>query len=149
MLVLDPGQDAGEAARQCARIGIESIAGVLEGGVDAWTASGRRLATYPMSDVDGLHNALDAGAGSGLDVRQDAEWTNGHVPGARHLHVADLPGRIEELRDMATPVYVYCRTGHRAAIASSLLDAAGIPVVSVDGGFPDWAERGFPVSGER
>jgi hydroxyacylglutathione hydrolase len=146
VLVLDPGQDPGEAVRQCARIGIESIAGVLEGGVAAWTASGRRTSTYPTTDVDGMHRALDAGTGSGLDVRQDAEWTAGHIPGARHLHVADLPGRVEELRDMAAPVHVYCRTGHRAAIAASLLDAAGVRAVHVDGGFPDWVEHGFPVS---
>jgi hydroxyacylglutathione hydrolase len=149
VLVLDPGQDPGEAVRQCARIGIESIVGVLEGGIAAWTASGRRTSTYPTTDVDGLHHALEAGTGSGLDVRQDAEWTAGHVPGARHLHVADLPGRVGELRDMAAPVYVYCRTGHRAAIAASMLDAAGIPAVHVDGGFPDWVEHGFPVSDAR
>jgi rhodanese-related sulfurtransferase len=30
-------------------------------------------------------------------------------------------------------------------MAASILDAAGIPAVLVDGGFPDWVERGFPV----
>jgi hydroxyacylglutathione hydrolase len=149
VLVLDPGQDPGEAVRQCARIGIESIVGVLDGGVAAWAASGRRTSTYPTTDVDGLHRALEAGSGSGLDVRQDAEWTAGHVPGAHHLHVADLPGRVDELRDLAAPVYVYCRTGHRAAIAASMLDAAGISAVHVDGGFPDWVDHGYAVSDTR
>ncbi len=145
VLVLDDGQDAVEAARQCARIGIESIVGVLEGGVAAWQASGRPLGSHRTTDVAGLHAALGSETGCALDVRQDAEWANGHVPGARHLHVADLPGRVEELRVLEQPVYVYCRTGHRAAIAASLLEGAGIPVVAVNGGFPDWVERGFPV----
>src|SRR5207302_7826571 len=121
---------------------IESIVGVLEGGIAAWTASGRRTSTYATTDVDDLHRALEAGSGSGLDVRQDAEWTAGHVPGARHLHVADLPGRVEELRDMAAPVYVYCRTGHRAAVAASIPDAAGISAVHGEGRFPAWVGHG-------
>ncbi len=42
-------------------------------------------------------------------------------------------------------VYVMCRTGHRASIATSILDTRGVPAVLVDGGFPDWVERGYPV----
>jgi hydroxyacylglutathione hydrolase len=145
VLVLEEGQDAREAARQCGRIGIESIAGVLDGGVAAWTASGRNVGSHATSDVTGLRRALGAEAGSALDVRQDSEWADGHVPGARHVHVADLVARLEELRHMDEPVYVYCRTGHRAAIATSLLERAGIRAVAVDGGFPDWVERGFLV----
>jgi len=40
---------------------------------------------------------------------------------------------------------VYCRTGHRSAMATSILAGAGIPPVLVDGGFPDWLARGFPM----
>jgi hydroxyacylglutathione hydrolase len=145
VLVLAPGQDAVEAVRQCARIGIETVEGVLAGGVDAWTASGRRLESYPVTDVDGMEAARHDGGVRTLDVRQPLEWADGHVPGATHIHVADLPARVGELDGVKEPIYVYCRTGHRAAMAASLLAGGGLDAVLVDGGFPDWAERGYPV----
>ena len=87
---------------------------------------------------------MTRGAVRVLDVRQPLEWADGHVPGAAHIHIAELPTRLGELAGPAEPVYVYCRTGHRTAMAASLLDAAGIPAVLVDGGFPDWMAAGLP-----
>jgi rhodanese-related sulfurtransferase len=62
-----------------------------------------------------------------------------------HIHVAELADRVDELRGSDTPVYIYCRTGHRTAMAASLLARAGIPAVLVDGGFPDWLALDLPV----
>jgi hydroxyacylglutathione hydrolase len=142
VLVVGPEQDAGEAARQMARIGLETIAGVI--GVEEWRDSGQRLQSSGIVDVDGLRRALERGGVRVLDVRQDLEWRDGHIPGARHIHIPDLPGRAGELAG-EEPVYVYCRSGHRATMGASILAAAGIPAVAVDGGFPDWRERGYPV----
>ena len=143
-LVLAADQDPVEPLRQCARVGIETIEGSLEGGIESWRREGRPLARYDVGAVDQLRQALGDGRGRALDVRRDDEWREGRVPGAAHVHVADLPARIAEVAG-ETPVYVYCRSGHRAAMGASLLDAAGVPVVLVDGGFPDWEERGYPV----
>jgi hydroxyacylglutathione hydrolase len=144
-LILGPDQLAAEAVRQCARIGIETIEGVLDGGAESWAESGRPLGSYPVTDVDGMHAAVTAGGVRVLDVRQDLEWAEGRVPGALHIHIAELPARLGELRRSDEPVHVYCRTGHRTAMATSLLAGAGIQPVLVDGGFPDWLARGFPV----
>ncbi len=89
--------------------------------------------------------AMAAGGVRVLDVRQPLEWSDGRVPGALHIHVADLPARVDELQGSDAPVYIYCRTGHRTAMAASLLARAGIPPVLVDGGFPDWLALGLPV----
>lgn len=145
-VTLGPDQDPEDAIRQAARIGIETIDGVTD--VDGWRSSGRELASTEIVDVDGLHAAVERGGVRLLDVRQDLEWRGGRIPGAVHVHVVDLPERVDELRGGA-PVYVYCRTGHRAAIGASMLAAAGIASVPVDGGFPDWQERGHPVDTER
>ena len=144
-LILGPEQLATEAVRQCARIGIETIEGVLADGVGSWAASGRPLGGYPVTDVDGMYAAVTAGGVRVLDVRQDLEWAEGRVPGAVHIHIPELAARLGELRRSDEPVYVYCRTGHRTAMAASLLAGAGIPPVLVDGGFPDWLARGFPL----
>ena len=145
VLVTAPDADPMDAVRQSARIGIETIEGYLDGGISAWEPSGRPLRSYDVTDVAGLKQAMDAGDVRVLDVRQDLEWSDGHVPDAVHIHVPDIRDRVKELADSTTPVYVICRTGHRASMAASVVDAAQIPTVLVDGGFPDWAERGYPV----
>ena len=148
VLVLEEGQDATLACRQAARIGIETIVGTLQGGAEAWARSGRPLRRYPVISFDELSRLRGDGAAV-LDVRQDGEWDAGHIPGARHIHVPDLPARLGELgpgRDGAPPVHVHCAKGYRASLAASLLDGAGIPVVAVDGAFEEWAAGGHPVS---
>jgi hydroxyacylglutathione hydrolase len=84
-----------------------------------------------------------------LDVRQPIEWRDsGVVPGARTIFVADLPGRLGELpRDRE--ITVACKAGGRAAIAASLLDAAGFEVRLVStGGLVGWPERFARLAGD-
>jgi rhodanese-related sulfurtransferase len=77
-----------------------------------------------------------------LDVRQPIEWQqDGVVPGAERIFVADLPARIAELQGAGAPVTVFCKSGSRAAIAASMLDAAGVDVrVVTEGGAAKWPE---------
>lgn len=145
VLVTEADADPMWAVRQGARIGIESIDGFLAGGTGAWSAAGRPLRRYEVTDVQGLKQALDRTPVRVLDVRQDLEWADGRVPGAVHIHVPEIRDRVQELAGESTPVYVICRTGHRASMAASVLDAAEIPTVLVDGGFPDWAQCDYPV----
>jgi hydroxyacylglutathione hydrolase len=146
-LVPARNQDAEEAARQSARIGLGAIEGVLEGGIDAWQRTGRPTRSYGVTDVAGLRHALADASARALDVRQDQEWREGHVPGALHVHVPDVRSKLGAL-PREQRLYPYCASGHRAAIAASLLDAADVPVELVDGGFADWQVRGYPVKGE-
>ena len=98
--------------------------------------------------------STDGGAGGGpagllLDVRQPIEWqSDGVVPGAERIFVADLPAQIAALSaelPAGTPVTVSSESGSRAAIAASLLDRAGVDVrlVPVGGAarWPDPLER--------
>jgi hydroxyacylglutathione hydrolase len=84
-----------------------------------------------------------------LDVRRDEEWREGHIPHAQHLHLADLPQRIDDVPH-DEPVALICRTGHRAEIAASILAATGRKVIAVgQGGMADWIERGLPYETEE
>ncbi len=145
-VILPEGTDPMEPVRQCARIGITSIVGYLEGGFEAWEKDGRETRSYDVIDVEALRKAQEDGARV-LDVRQDLEWSDGHVPDAVHIHIPDVPERADELKGDQGAVHVMCRTGHRASIAASILDSRGVPAVLVNGGFPDWAEHGYPVDG--
>ncbi len=65
-----------------------------------------------------------------LDVRGGREWRSGHLPGARHIPLPQLPHALASLPD--AEYWVHCHSGFRAAIAASLLAAAGHRVVLVD-----------------
>lgn len=140
------GRDAlDEATTQLFRIGYERVVGWLEGGVETWAASGHGLRSYPVTTMEAVFEEAARGEGDAtrlLDVRQPIEWRDdGVVPGARTIFVADLPGRLAEVpRDR--PVTVFCKAGGRAAIAASVLDAAGYSVRLVGrGGAVGWPER--------
>jgi len=144
ILVLPDGApDAlGTATTELLRIGYEWIPGWLDGGVAAWAESGRPLATYATTTMRATHDDPAREADRVLlDVRQPLEWqTDGVVPGAERIFVADLPSRLAEL-PADRPITVFCKAGSRAAIAASILDAAGRDVRLVtDGGADSWPE---------
>jgi glyoxylase-like metal-dependent hydrolase (beta-lactamase superfamily II)/rhodanese-related sulfurtransferase len=145
LLVLPEGApDAlAEATTELLRVGYEWLPGWLQGGVDAWAASGRPLASYETTSMRELHRARAAGADDSvlLDVRQPIEWaTEGVVAGSEQIFVADLPARLAEL-PAGSPVTVFCKSGSRASIAASLLDRAGVEVRLVaEGGAARWPE---------
>ncbi len=149
VLVLpEPASRAAEAAEeavvQLLRIGYGRIVGRLAGGVDTWVASGRELRSYPTATMRELFETrVEAGRDVAiLDVRQPVEWRDdGAIAGAERIFVADLPGAIDRLAG-DREWWVVCTTGHRASMAASLLDAAGIPARLVGrGGVVGWAER--------
>jgi molybdopterin/thiamine biosynthesis adenylyltransferase/rhodanese-related sulfurtransferase len=81
-----------------------------------------------------------------VDVRGENEWNQGHIPGAVLIPLPEVGDRIDEAAsDRANPVILYCATGNRSARAAKTLEELGYEdVVSLDGGFTAWAERGFP-----
>jgi hydroxyacylglutathione hydrolase len=148
LLVLpEPTREAAEeATTQLLRIGYERVLGTLKGGLDAWQAAGRAVSSYEVISIAALNSEVAAAAESGalspsvLDVRQPVEWRDdGAIPGAQRIFVADLLARLAEVPSDGR-VTVVCKSGSRAAIAASLLDAAGRDVRLVGlGGAPAWA----------
>ena len=147
-LVLPDAPDAlAEATTELLRVGYERVPGWLEGGIDAWAASGRPVSSYGTTTMAQTHRrrAADRDPGVLLDVRQANEWADGIVPDSELIFVADLQSRLAELPSGA-PVTVFCRTGHRASMAASILDNAGFDVTLVDkGGAADWPAPLGPV----
>ena len=89
---------------------------------------------------------LPAGAAL-LDVRESDEWVAGHAPGATHLPMSELTGRMDELPD-DDPLYVVCRSGGRSARVVAYLAGHGYPAVNVGGGMQAWAQQGRDVVAE-
>ncbi|XRQ09134.1 MBL fold metallo-hydrolase [Actinomadura welshii] len=119
-------QDPDEIIWPAYKIGYERLAGRLAGGMPAWRAAGRPQRTTAFVPAD---RAPD---GPYIDVRQRAEYTAGHVPGARNIELGALPGQAA---DAPAGAVVACGHGERAMTAASLLERAGHTDVTVlDGG---------------
>jgi hydroxyacylglutathione hydrolase len=140
-LVLAGGTDAQhhEAQRQLYRIGFDTVAGALDGGMDAWQAGGGEVSSFETVDVEDMAAwILSAEPMTVVDVRDEHEWAAGHVPGAVHIYLPDIPHRVAEIPREA-PVAVHCASGYRAGIAASLLEQAGLKrIIHVNGPYSDW-----------
>lgn len=82
-----------------------------------------------------------------VDVREDHEWDNGHLPGAIHLGKGVIERDIEGVIPEAdAEIVLYCGGGYRSALAAENLARMGYTnVVSMDGGYRGWNEAGFPI----
>jgi rhodanese-related sulfurtransferase len=82
-----------------------------------------------------------------LDVREPAEWRAGHIEGALHIPLADVPARLGEL-PAESEVVVVCRSGGRSARATGWLVQNGYDVVNLEGGMGAWADAGREMVSE-
>jgi rhodanese-related sulfurtransferase len=98
-----------------------------------------RPVAVPTVDV----GSLPAGAHM-LDVREDDEWRAGHVAGAQHIPLGDVPARVAEVPE-GTDVYVICKAGGRSAQATRFLIDSGRGAVNVAGGMLAWEAAGRPM----
>src|SRR5215472_6995502 len=143
VLVAEDHKTAEEARIRLARVGIERVSGVVDGGIAGWAAAGLPLAMMRQITVQDLREA--EGQFQIVDVRRPAEWKDGHIPGAEH-HPLDSLGAAVTSMDRSHLPAVHCKSGYRSTIACSVMEAAGLPdPVNVVGGFDAWTAAGFPV----
>ncbi|MDX3380709.1 MBL fold metallo-hydrolase [Streptomyces niveiscabiei] len=134
----------GRAQRELARVGIDRPAAAAIGGPAEWLRGGEAPASFRRARFAEL--ADSEGELVVLDVRRDSERAaNGHLAGSLHIPLHTLPRRLSEIPD--GEVWVHCAGGMRAAIAASLLDAAGRQVVAVDDGFAAAEAAGLVARG--
>ncbi|MEQ1353816.1 MAG: rhodanese-like domain-containing protein [Candidatus Acidiferrum sp.] len=83
-----------------------------------------------------------------VDVREDNEWAQGHLPGAVHLGKGIIERDIEaRVPDTGAKVVLYCGGGFRSALVADNLQKMGyINVESMDGGWRGWLEAGLPTA---
>src|SRR5215212_2594594 len=80
-----------------------------------------------------------------IDVREDSEWEQGHLPGALHISKSYVEQQIEgAVPDKDAPVVLYCAGGVRSLFAAQTLEQLGYTnVVSMSGGFQQWKSSGL------
>ena len=106
-------------------------------------------------DPTEVHDAVENGNGNRpvlIDVREQTEFEDGHIPGAASVPRGFLESRIEgSVPDRSQPVVVYCASGNRSAYAArTLSEELGYEdVQSMTGGITLWKDRGFDVDVPR
>jgi rhodanese-related sulfurtransferase len=79
-----------------------------------------------------------------VDVREPAEWAGGHIEGAVHIPLMDVPARLSDLPHDRR-VLVVCAVGARSARAAAFLNAQGFDAVNLAGGVMAWWQSGRPL----
>lgn len=145
-LVTEDERGAEEAVTRLSRVGLENVAGYLDGGVAAWDAAGLRLGRMGQIDVAELKARLAEDPRLRVyDVRRPREYAAGHVPGAVSIPLDRLAKEIDSLA-LSGPVAIICASGYRSSIAGSLLLARnGAEPINVVGGTSAWVAAGFPT----
>jgi molybdopterin/thiamine biosynthesis adenylyltransferase/rhodanese-related sulfurtransferase len=102
-----------------------------------------------------VHDSVHNGNGSApvlVDVREQHEYEESHIPGAIHVPRGHLESRIEgKVGDKSSPVVLYCASGQRSALAAHTLQSllGYDDVASMTGGITLWKDRGFDVETPR
>ena len=145
LLVLDSDSKLDEVVKLFIRTGYTKFAGYLVGGMTAWDNAG-----FPLEEVGQMtvHEVKDAGRDLQIvDVRAPGEWEQGHVPGAVHMFLPELREKAARLKK-TRPVAVYCDSGYRASIGTSILKQEGFRCVcNVPGSWQAWKKAKFPIEG--
>jgi rhodanese-related sulfurtransferase len=118
----------------------------VSGAALLWSVlSGRGAQAVTPAQATLLMNREDALL---LDVREGNEWKSGHVPGARHVVLAQLESQLSELEKFKDhPVIVCCAAGNRSVAACGQLKKSGFgKVFSLAGGIEAWKEARLPLT---
>lgn len=140
-LVADPSQ-LPEATRVLRKIGLDDIRGYFD--VSQVHDAGLATESYATGAPKELAPRIESGDVKLVDVRSEEEWRSGRIAGAVHRFLGRLPDNVAEFEN-GKPIVTQCQTGGRSAIAASILQARGLEVINMTGGFDAWADAGLSV----
>ncbi|MDH5564479.1 MAG: MBL fold metallo-hydrolase [Nitrospirota bacterium] len=140
ILISDPGQER-EAIIRLARVGVDQIKGFLNHGIHALASTPELIRPTNRMTVPHLQKHLMmADWPHLLDVRARHEWETRHIDDSRNIPLPDLLTRLSEIPTDHT-VVVYCSSGYRSSIATSLLEHHHYSnIMDLEGGFEAWED---------
>lgn len=140
MSLLASNEDEARQTRiMMARIGLEVEAAAVTSDPTQLTHNG--VSSYPVATWTDLSASGDMTL---LDVRQPDEYAESHLGGAVNVPFYELPQRLDDLPP--GELWVYCRSGYRAAVAASMIAATGRSVCLIDDHFDQVASSGLPLA---
>lgn len=136
-LLIDPKQ-LDEIMIALRSIGIDNVVGFAD--VETIISQASNLSSYENITPSEAKKLMETEDVAILDVRNLAEFNEGHIEGAKHIMVGTLKNRLNEVPNKKT--IVQCQAGGRSAIAVSILKAKGFHnVVNMSGGYSQWLKE--------
>ena len=144
-LVVESPDDALTAATSLARVGIDSVQGVLVKGVEGWREAGFPVEALGTTSAQEVARRMEVEKLYILDVRDDMEWNEKHIPSAHHTFVGYLEDNLPQV-GKDEQIVVHCSVGHRSGLAASILQRHGYTnVYNMLGGLTAWEALGLPL----
>ena len=144
-LVVDQPEKVLSAIASLARIGIDSVGGVLVNGVEAWREEGFPIEALGTTSAQETARKMQDESIYLLDVRDDMEWDEKHIPEAHHTFVGYLEEHPPQV-SREQKIVVHCSVGHRSGLAVSILRRLGFTNVhNMLGGLTAWEKLELPM----
>jgi hydroxyacylglutathione hydrolase len=143
-IVAESQEKIEEAVMRLARVGIESVRGFLEGGIEAWKGEGFEAKIIEQISVaDAQQQIAETPEAQFVDVRRGGEYESGHAPKAVNLTLSNLE-KLADTLDESRPIFVICQGGYRSSAATSILERKGFQeLYNISGGTAAWIKEGL------
>ena len=146
ILITNPGTEK-ESIVRLFRVGYNNVLGYLDGGIDKYRENNKEnLVSIRKIDFDEGKKMIDENKIDLVDVREVKEFENtGVIDNSKLFPLSELEKKVLMLKNLDKPLGVYCRTGARATIASSILFKNNITNFYWLGTFSGLAEKGAKI----
>ena len=137
ILLVVPEGKSEEAVTRLARVGYDNTLGYLEGGIQAWMASGKSTDQITSISAEEFSVKTKEDKLHVLDVRKDGEYNSMHLKMSdlQHFALDYINHQMDQINAHKT-YYIHCAGGYRSVIAASILKARGFhKIVDIAGGF--------------
>ncbi len=145
ILVMDHNDNLAAIKNSFYLVGLDNIAGYLEGFIESWINRGLPLDNIETMSVHKLRDLIDNYKVLALDTRALSEFEEAHIKETINVPTPDIRHRYTEW-DPEKPIIVFCNTGNRSMTAASLLKQRNFRrVFNVFGGTTAWSAAGYPM----
>lgn len=145
VIVDEEGHSIDEVRKFLVRLGYDDIYGYLGGGFSSWYLQAQPIKKLKLWSVHKLKERQFDNSIFILDVRKITDWVKGYIEGAHHIYLGHVRDRLDEI-PQDKKVVVYCDSGNKSTIASSILKQNGYEdVATVLGSMKAWKRAGYPV----
>ncbi len=145
LLVADGAAAMELAVLSLARIGIDSVQGILANCMEGWRDEGLPLESIATTNAAETANWMRQGRVHLLDVRDQYERDEKHIPGAMYCYVGELRDNLP-LLPKDSEIVVHCNVGHRSGVAASILKRNRFTRIhNMLGGITAWEKLGLPL----
>jgi hydroxyacylglutathione hydrolase len=147
-LVLESEDKLRDTLQALVRVGLDDVRGYLKPNFNHWVNRGNDFSDLPQVSVHTLTDFMEMGEKPTIiDVRNESEWKEGHIPGAKHIYLGNVPQELKKLKDKEADIFCICGGGFRSSIAASVLMSEGFEnVFNVFGGMTAWKAAGLEMS---